>query len=170
MKISLLGYMGSGKSHIARLLSAKLKYQLIDLDQEIERLNHKSVAEIFEEKGELYFRKKEKEALHMILDTEDHIVISVGGGTPVYYDNIQELNAKTKSFYLRSSVPTLTSRLAAEREKRPLIARIPHNDLPEFIGKHLFERNHFYTQAQHAIDTDHKTPEEIVDEILKYLD
>ena len=95
--------------------------------------------------------------------------MSVGGGTPVYYNNMDVLNEKTITIYLRANISTLTERLVKQKEKRPIIARIPDEDLPEFIAKHLFERNVFYNKSQFIIDTDNKSPEVIVEEILAIL-
>lgn len=169
MIISLLGYMGSGKSHISKILSIKTNLPFMDLDKEISESAQLSLPEIFEKKGELYFRKTEKEILEQLLLSKTDGVLSVGGGTPVYYNNMDTLNAQSITFYLRASVGTLAERLKKGKHKRPLIARFDDDELPEFIAKHLFERNPYYHQAQHIIDTDAKTPEEIVDEIWVIL-
>ncbi|WP_417430565.1 shikimate kinase [Halpernia sp.] len=165
MIISLLGYMGSGKTHISKKLSQKINYKLFDLDDEIIKKNQKSIAEIFTEKGEIYFRKQEREILEQILNTSEDIVLSLGGGTPAYYDNMKIINEKSKSIFLRAHISTLTERLLKRKKSRPLIAKIPEQDLPEYIAKHLFERNHFYNQAEFIVSTDYKSAEEIVKEI-----
>lgn len=169
MIISLIGYMGSGKSHISKILSDKINFKLIDLDKEISWRNKLTIPEIFEKKGEIYFRKLERETLEEILATQENIVLSLGGGTPVYYNNMEIINNSSKSVFLRASIPTLTERLSKQKEKRPLIAKISDDDLPEFIAKHLFERNVFYSKAQFSISTDNKTPEDIVSEITEKL-
>ncbi|MGI9652980.1 shikimate kinase [Chryseobacterium sp. RLHN22] len=169
MIISLIGYMGSGKSHISKILSDKINFKLIDLDKEISWRNKLTIPEIFEKKGEIYFRKLERETLEEILATRENIVLSLGGGTPVYYNNMEIINHNSKSIFLRASIPTLVERLSKQKEKRPLIAKITDEDLPEFIAKHLFERNIFYSKAQFSISTDNKTPEDIVKEITEKL-
>ena len=169
MIISLIGYMGCGKSHVSKILSEKINFRLIDLDKEISRRNKLTITEIFEKKGEIYFRKLEREALEEILATEENVVLSLGGGTPVYYNNMEIINHNSRSVFLRASVATLSERLSKQKEKRPLIANIPDEDLPEFIAKHLFERNTFYSKAQFSVITDSRTPEEIVDEITEKL-
>ena len=165
MIISLIGYMGSGKSHISKVLSQKLKLKLLDLDKKISLKNNMTIPEIFEKRGEIYFRKEERAVLEEILTNEKECILSLGGGTPVYYDNIKLIIEKSESVYLRTSVLTLTERLLKQKQKRPLIAKIPDEDLPEFIAKHLFERQAFYGQAKYTVSTDSKTPEEIVAEI-----
>jgi len=169
MIISLVGYMGSGKSHISKILSEKLNFKLIDLDKEISRQNKLTIPEIFEQKGEIYFRKLEREALEEILASEENVILSLGGGTPVYYNNMEIINHNSKSVFLRASVGTLSQRLLKQKEKRPLIANISDENLAEFIAKHLFERNEFYNKAQINVITDSKTPEAIVDEIIEKL-
>ncbi|REC55338.1 shikimate kinase [Chryseobacterium piscium] len=169
MIISLVGYMGSGKSHISKILSDKINFKLIDLDKEISRRNKLTIPEIFEKKGEIYFRKLERETLEEILATQENIVLSLGGGTPVYYNNMEIINNNSASVFLRASICTLAERISKQKEKRPLIAKIADEDLPEFIAKHLFERNVYYSKAQLSINTDQKNPEDIIQEIIEKL-
>lgn len=167
MIISLVGYMGSGKSHISKILSKSLGYELIDLDSEITRKNQRSVAQIFEKKGELYFRKAEREVLEETLARKTNCVLSVGGGTPAYFNNMEVINSNTVSFYLRAPVSLLTERLLRNKQKRPLIAGIADENLSEFVAKHLFERSAYYNMARFTIDTNAKTPENICAEIIE---
>ena len=117
MIITLVGYMGTGKSHISNILSSKLNFKLFDLDQEISNKFELSIAEIFKNHGEIFFRKAEKETLNEILSSEEHLILSVGGGTPVYYDNMERINDKSISIYLRTGVSTLTERLKKNNTK-----------------------------------------------------
>ncbi|MCJ8497081.1 shikimate kinase [Chryseobacterium salipaludis] len=165
MIISLLGYMGSGKSHISKILSQKTNYSCIDLDKEISQRHKLSIAEIFAQRGELFFRRQERLMLEEILETRENCIMSLGGGTPAYYDNMALLKDKTTTVYLRASIATLVSRLSKHKERRPMIARLSDEELPEYIAKHLFERQTFYTQAEYTVITDNKTPEEIAAEI-----
>ncbi|EJL72891.1 shikimate kinase [Chryseobacterium populi] len=169
MIISLVGYMGSGKTHVSKILSEKINFKLIDLDKEISRRNKLTIPEIFEKKGEIYFRKLEREILEEILATQENLILSLGGGTPVYYNNMEIINHNSKSVFLRASVATLSERLSKQKEKRPLIANVPDENLPEFIAKHLFERNEFYSKAQFIVSTDSREPEDIVNEIIEKL-
>lgn len=169
MIISLIGYMGSGKSHISKLLSQKINFKLIDLDQQIILKHQKKISEIFAERGEIFFRKEEKLVLEEVLELNENIVLSLGGGTPAYYNNMELINENSKSVFLQASVGTLTERLLRQKAKRPLIARLSDEELPEFIAKHLFERNNFYSQANFTINTNNKSPEEIVEEIISIL-
>ena len=166
MKIVLVGYMGSGKSTIGKMLAKKLKFGFIDLDDYIESSENSSIPAIFEEKGEIYFRKKEFEHLKDILKDKDDFILSTGGGTPCYGENMNAiLEATSNVFYLKVSINGLMDRLILEKEERPMIANIPNEELPEFIGKHLFERSYFYSKAQHILICDNKGVNIIVDEI-----
>lgn len=166
MKIVLIGYMGSGKSTIGKLLAKKLNINFIDLDNYIEMKLENTISTIFKEKGEIYFRKMEHKFVKELLEKKESFILSTGGGTPCYANNMQQINAKTPNvFYLKVSISGLIDRLASEKEHRPLIKNIANEDLPEFIGKHLFERNMFYLQAKHTITCDEKLPEDITLEI-----
>ncbi|MDO6821003.1 shikimate kinase [Zobellia sp. 1_MG-2023] len=166
MKIVLLGYMGSGKSTIGKLLSKERGLEFIDLDNYIEEAEQMSVPDIFKTKGELYFRKKEYAYLNEVLAQMDNFVLSLGGGTPCYGNNMQAvLDATKNAIYLKVSIAELVNRLLKEKDQRPLIMNIPEDELPEFIGKHLFERSYFYNQTDKVISSDGKNPEEIVAEM-----
>ena len=161
--------MGSGKTLVSKELSILNNFKIFDLDTEISKQNNRSITEIFKEKGEIFFRKTEKEVLEKILSTEKNIILSLGGGTPCYYNNIDSINEKTISVFLKTNVKTLAQRLSLEKDKRPLIQNISNEDLPEFIAKHLFERNPFYNQAKITINTDNLSAREIAEEILTQI-
>ena len=169
MTISLMGYMGSGKTLVSKELSILNNFKIFDLDTEISKQNNRSITEIFKEKGEIFFRKTEKEVLEKILSSEKNIILSLGGGTPCYYNNIDSINEKTISVFLKTNVKNLAQRLSSEKDKRPLIQNISNEDLPEFIAKHLFERNPFYNQAKITINTDNLSAIEIAEEILTQI-
>ena len=161
--------MGSGKTLVSKELSILNNLKIFDLDTEISKQNNSSIAEIFKKKGEIFFRKTEKEVLEKILSTEKNIILSLGGGTPCYYNNIDSINEKTISVFLKTNVKNLAQRLSSEKDKRPLIQNISNEDLPEFIAKHLFERNPFYNQAKITINTDNLSAREIAEEILTQI-
>ena len=161
--------MGSGKTLVSKELNILNNFKIFDLDTEISKQNNRSITEIFKEKGEIFFRKTEKEVLEKILSTEKNIILSLGGGTPCYYNNIDHINEKTISVFLKTNVKTLAQRLSSEKDKRPLIQNISNEDLPEFIAKHLFERNPFYNQAKITINTDNLSAREIAEEILTQI-
>jgi shikimate kinase len=164
--------MGSGKSSIGRKLSKKLEYSLIDLDDYMIEKENATVKEIFEGKGEAYFRKKEEKYLCKLLETKGDIILALGGGTPCFGTNMQYVleTKNAKSFYLKGSVSKLTDKLILKKENRPLIATIEtKEELTEFIEKHLSDREPHYSKSEYVITTDGKTKNESVDEILAFL-
>ena len=164
--------MASGKSTLGKVLAKKLQYGFMDLDDFIEKEEGKSIKNIFEQKGEIYFRKLETTSLKKIIENKDNIVLSLGGGTPCYGNNMSIMLSANhvKSFYLKASLSYLVNRLKTRKSKRPLIAHIESDEeLTEFIGKHLFERAPYYEQANIKISIEGKTKKEIAKEIIKTL-
>lgn len=170
MKIVLIGYMGSGKSTVGKLLAKELKYSFLDLDEVLENRLQSSISDLFQSKGEVFFRKKEHEMLNNVLQENSSFILSTGGGTPCYSGNMESmLQLADAVCYLKVSIPGLVKRLILEKDQRPLIRNIKDEDLPEFIGKHLFERNNYYLKANHVLDCDGKDPMQIVQEIAGLL-
>ena len=170
MKIVLIGYMASGKSTIGKILAKELNLSFIDLDHYISDREQMSIPEIFNQKGEIYFRKIETKCLLEVLEKEQEFILSLGGGTPCYANNMEIiLNSDAASVYLKASIPTITERIRTGKRKRPLVAHLSNEELPEFIGKHLFERQFYYLQSNHSITVDGKQKYEIVDDLLKAL-
>ena len=170
MKIVLLGYMASGKSNIGKKLAKKMNYTLIDLDDFIVEQENMSISAIFSEKGEIYFRTIENKYLKQLLEKKDSFILSLGGGTPCYANNMELIKkANVISIYLQASIKKLTDRLIKKKQKRPLVASLNDNQIFEFVGKHLFERSYYYEQAKHIIKTDSKKRAEIVIEIENLL-
>jgi len=166
MKIVLIGYMGSGKTTVGTLLAKKLKIDFLDLDNYIEDKLKAKIPDIFRDKGEIFFRQKEHEYLKEILESECSLVIATGGGTPCYSNNMDTIVKQTElTFYLKVSIVELTQRLYKEKDHRPLIRHLDENELPEFIGKHLFERSPFYSMASHTILCDARDSHSIAEEI-----
>ena len=163
--------MGSGKTTVGKLLAERSELQFLDLDDFIEKKEKMAIADIFENKGELYFRKKEHRYLTEVLEQQDDFILSVGGGTPCYGNNLEViLNSTDTVFYLKVPIPQLVQRLSEQKAQRPLIRHIPDDELPDFIGKHLFERSGFYNQAHTVIDCGSKEPTLVVEEIFSLLD
>lgn len=169
-KIILLGYMGCGKSTIAKLLANKLNLPYLDLDEIIEKRTNSSVNKLFSEKGELYFRKLEHEIFSELMKNPDRFVLSLGGGTPCYANNHELLKGENVfSIYLSGAIATLYGRLKNENENRPLIANKSEEEMKEFIAKNLFDRSYYYNQAQYKVTIDEKTVGELVAEIEMLL-
>jgi shikimate kinase len=171
-KIVLIGYMGSGKSTVGKELAENIQVPFVDLDCEIESSEKTTISKIFEKKGAIYFRKIEKIILEEIIGRENRCVISLGGGTPCYFDTMAYLNnhKEVQTVYLDVIIPTLIKRLEGEIEQRPILNNInSQNGLAEFIGKHLFERRPFYNQAQLRIRIIDESPKEIAEKIIVQL-
>lgn len=169
MKIILLGYMGSGKSTVAKLLARALQQPYTDLDDYIIAREGMSIKDIFAAKGEVYFRLQESKYLKELLNKNDDAIIALGGGTPCYANNMELIKKEAISFYLKGSIPTLCQRLRSEKEQRPLIASLDNEQLTEFVAKHVFERRNFYEQADRSISIDHKSAEELMEELLDII-
>ena len=170
MKIVLLGYMASGKSSIGKKLAKSLRMNFIDLDDYIIEKEKMSITTIFEQKGEIYFRKIENKYLKKILSKNEDFILSLGGGTPCYADNMEVINKKNIiSIYLQGSISTMVKRLIKKKAKRPLIASLSDDKIPEFVAKHLFERRFYYEQAKMTIKIDDKKKSEVAKEIYKLL-
>lgn len=169
-KLILIGYMGVGKTTTAQLLALKLNKKWVDLDELIEKQTNLSISAIFEQKGEVYFRKLEHETFLQIIESDEQLIISTGGGTPCYANNHLLLNGvNTKSIYLKASIELIFERLNAGKTNRPLVARYSEEELKEFIAKNLFERSYFYNQATYTVNIESKSPEQLADEIIAVL-
>ncbi len=169
-KIILLGYMGCGKSTIANKLSKITQIPFVDLDKRIEEKTNLTINQIFEAKGEIYFRKLERDVFIELLNSPEKIIIGLGGGTPCYANNHELLKgAYVTSIYLKASIETLFERLVFNKSKRPLIADKNDEEMKEFIAKHLFDRSFYYNQAQYKVIVDSKTIDQTVADILAIL-
>jgi shikimate kinase len=145
-KIFLIGYMGSGKTTLGKLLAKKMDLQFLDIDLFIENRYHKSIASIFEERGEADFREIERRVLHEITGFENTI-ISTGGGLPCFFDNMEVMNEVGTTVYLKVSPDELVKRLSAGKNKRPLISGKNPEELRDFIETNLKKREPFYNKA-----------------------
>ena len=172
MKIVLIGYMGSGKSTIGKMLAARLNYPFMDLDQQIELSENLLIPEIFKQKGEIHFRKLENKVLKELLSSSDNFVLATGGGTPCYADSLSFMlnTPDVVVVYLKTTIPVLSGRLFVDKHQRPLVAHLESmEEMINFIGIHLFERSHFYNQAELIVETKEALPEEVVEIILEKL-
>ncbi len=160
--------MGAGKSSIGKKLAVQLGLDYYDLDTELEKDSGYTITETIFNKGELFFRQKEKKKLDELL-ARDNFVLSCGGGTPCYYDNMERINQHSISVYLRYTVAVLYERLEGKQAERPLIAHLEGAQLKEYIGKHLFERGGFYEKAIFTIAGDDKSEDQILTEIISLI-
>lgn len=154
--------MGCGKSYVGRNLAPLLGFDYVDADKFIEEKEGLSIKEIFEQKGEDYFRNQEKKFLEE-LDTEQNLVVSTGGGMPCFFNNMDIMNEKGLTIYLNRNKEKTIWRLLKGQFKRPLIAHLNQEELEIFYDERLALRKPFYEKAQlHVGDAD-------VDEIFEML-
>ena len=150
-RVILIGYMGSGKTTVGKALSKETGMMFYDLDWYIESRMRKSVSQIFAEKGEEGFRKIEYNMLHEVAEFED-VIISCGGGTPCFFDNMDYLNQQGDVVYLKASPETLHKHLLMAKIERPLLKGKSTDELIAYITEHLKQREPFYEKARHILD------------------
>lgn len=162
--IFLWGMSGSGKSTSGKTLAKVLNMPFIDLDKEIEQAEGSTISELFETKGEAYFRELEQKALYNCLNKK--AVIATGGGTPCFFDNAEHMKKSGCCIYLEASPMMLVSRLKNAKTQRPLIAKLgPETALEKYLIQTLEKRRIFYESAhitEPALNFDpRKTAEEL---------
>ena len=150
-RIILIGYMGSGKTTLGKALSKETGLMFYDLDWYIESRMRKTISELFAEKGEEGFRKVEYNMLHEVAEFED-VIISCGGGTPCFFDNMDYLNQQGDVVYLKATPETLYKHLQMARVERPLLKGKSQEELIDYITTHLQEREPYYQQARYQLD------------------
>lgn len=151
LRIILIGYMGSGKTTIGRALSKELNIPFYDLDWYIGSRMRKTVKQIFDEKGENGFRKIEQSMLHEVAEFEN-VILSCGGGTPCFFDNMDYMNAQGETIYLKATPDVLYGHLKMGKSVRPLLLDKTPEEVSLFVRKQLQEREPFYTKAKHTLD------------------
>ncbi len=165
MKIFLIGFMGSGKTHWGKILSRQMNLPYFDLDEVIVASEKKTVQQIFHDKGEEYFRVKEQEVLEALADDHDNVIISTGGGTPCFFNNIDFMKQQGKVIWLNTSIDILLERLLKQKHSRPLIKNISDGDLKAFIIKKLQDRKMYYEQAHVMLHEETVTTESLLKSI-----
>lgn len=143
--------MGVGKTTLGKQLAKSLGYAFVDTDAMVTALEAKAVKDVFAEKGEDYFRRKEQECLHR-LSKRENLVIATGGGIPCFFDNMDWMNTQGLTVYLYMPAEGLYQRLKNEREERPLISAYSADELYDFISTSLHHREPYYMQSQLVFD------------------
>jgi shikimate kinase len=166
--IYLIGFMGSGKSTLGRVLARMLDYSFIDLDHYIEQQERTTIPEIFAQKGEEAFRELERLAIHETAN-KGQTVVATGGGAPCFFDNMAFMNQHGITVYLHITPENLTRRLASAKTHRPLLADKTDAELYAFIQNKLAERKPYYQKAAIVADTDTLSPEETAHKIHRAL-
>jgi len=143
--------MGAGKTTVGKALAKELRMPFYDLDWYIESRMHKTVKAIFDERGEAGFRKIEHNMLHEVAEFED-IIISCGGGTPCFFDNIDYMNRQGETVYLKATPEVLYGHLKMGKTIRPLLLNKTADEVQVFIREQLAQREPYYSRAKHVLD------------------
>ena len=149
IRIFLIGYMGAGKTTLGKAFAREMGLTFVDLDWYIEERFHKSIRQLFTERGEDGFRELEKRMLHEAAEFED-VVISTGGGTPCFLDNMEYMNTMGDTIFLDVDIKVLFRRLKVAKQQRPLLVQKTDEELMAFITENLQKRLPFYTKAKHV--------------------
>lgn len=145
-RIFLVGYMGCGKSTVAKKLANKLGLKVVDLDAEIVKAAGKNIPEIFKSNGEDGFRHIEKSELDNWSEKDD-FVMATGGGTPCFFESMDEMNGCGTSIYLQMTPKALVDRLSESKEERPILKGLSKDKMLEKVTKQLEKREKFYQRA-----------------------
>ena len=169
VRIFLTGYMGAGKTTLGKAFARKLNVPFIDLDWYIEERFHKTVGELFTERGEAGFRELERNMLHEVAEFEN-VVISTGGGAPCFFDNMEFMNETGSTVYLKVSVEELAKRLEICKSTRPVLKGRSGDELVAFIAESLEKRTPHYMKASIVFDAEVMLTETDVHEISEALE
>ena len=151
IRIFLIGYMGAGKTTLGKAFAREMGLTFVDLDWYIEERFHKSIRQLFTERGEDGFRELEKRMLHEVAEFEN-VVVSTGGGTPCFFDNVEYMNTMGDTIFLDVNLQVLFRRLKVAKQQRPLLVQKTDEELMAFITENLQKRLPFYTKAKHVFN------------------
>lgn len=166
MRIFLIGFMGSGKTHWGRQLSKKLNIPFFDLDEQIISYEGSSINDIFETKGEEYFRLLEKDILHIITESHESFVMACGGGTPCFFNNIEYMHQSGTTVWLNTSLNVLAERLLKDKDARPLIKNFSEDQLKAYIIRKFGDRKMYYEQADIIVEEEPVKLDELIAKIF----
>ena len=167
-RIFLIGYMGAGKTSVGKVMAERMSLSFVDLDFYIEGRFHKTISQLFEEKGEDGFREIERKMLREVAMFED-VLVSTGGGAPCFFDNMEFMNQTGTTVYLKVSPEELGKRLEPVKHTRPVLKGRYGDGLVGFIKDGLLKREPYYTQAKVVFDAENMLTENDVVNIAKEL-
>ncbi|MDO4159389.1 MAG: shikimate kinase [Prevotellaceae bacterium] len=150
-RILIVGYMGAGKTTVGKVLAKDLGLQFYDLDWYIEGRMRRTVPQLFAERGEKGFREVERNMLHEVAEFED-VLISCGGGTPCFFDNMDYMNQQGETVYLKATPEVLYAHLKMGKVERPLLKNKTPEEMKVFIKEQLSQRESYYLKAKHVLD------------------
>ncbi|MDR0987842.1 MAG: shikimate kinase [Prevotellaceae bacterium] len=151
IRIFLVGYMGAGKTTLGKALAHALGISFVDLDWYIEERFHQTISELFHIRGEAAFRQTEREMLHEAAEFEN-VIISTGGGTPCFFDNMEFMNRQGQTLFLNVAPEVLFRRLRIAKQQRPILQGKSDEELRTFIDEALAARIDTYRQAHYQFD------------------
>ena len=160
MNIYLIGMPGSGKTTLGKQLAQELNYSFVDMDEEIEKSERKTINEIFAEEGEEEFRDIEQDTLHEIA-TGKNLVVATGGGVPCFFDNMQFINRSGMSIFIDVSAKELHKRIASNTDRPMFLYKTPQEIETELSNK-ITSRLPFYSQAQITVTGDNIQLEDLI--------
>lgn len=152
MKYFLVGYMACGKTRRGKVMAEELGIRFIDLDDYIVAREHRTIAQIFAEDGEVRFRQLETRYLQEICELYEDFVLSTGGGAPCFNDNMAYMNEQGQTIFLNTDIDTIVERLIRGKHKRPMVSQLENGEIREFVNRHIQERLPFYHQARKIIE------------------
>ena len=167
-RIIIIGYMGAGKTTVGRQLGKALNIPFYDLDWYIEGRMRKTVPQLFVERGEEGFRQVERNMLHEVAEFED-VVLSCGGGTPCFFDNIDYINQKGITVFMNASPEIIVKHLNISHNVRPLLQQKQGQELLDHIARHMEERMPYYRKAQYEVNVDTLDTFQKIDQLVDYI-
>lgn len=168
VRIFLTGYMGAGKTTLGKAFARELGLSFVDLDWYIEERFHQTISQLFAERGEDGFRRLERNMLHEVGDFEN-VVVSTGGGTPCFFDNMDYMNAQGQTVFLDVDEETLFRRLRVATAQRPILRGKSETELRAFICEALAKRMPYYAQARYRFDGSRLESPQQIDESVRRL-
>ncbi|MDT8394380.1 MAG: shikimate kinase [Bacteroidales bacterium] len=162
MKIFIIGYMGAGKSTAGKRLSNRLGIPFIDIDEAFEEKFRYSIPRFFDQFGEERFREFEHQCLKEIIHENADAVVSTGGGTPCFFNNLELMQKSGVTIYLKMHPKSLAERLSRSRRLRPVIRDIQQHEMPAFVETQLAGREAYYEQADIIIKGESLDMDELV--------
>lgn len=170
MKLFLVGYMGCGKSSLGKKIAKAMGIRFIDTDAEVESREGATIADIFHYEGEEYFRKSERYIIEELAASDEDMVISTGGGVPLWEDNMEVMNQSGVTLYLKRTAEQIASRLSPHgREKRPKLRGLNDEELVAFMRENMAQREPYYCKATLTIDCTPMSDAELVTMIKEYI-
>jgi shikimate kinase len=171
MKLFLVGYMGCGKSSLGKKIAKAMGIRFIDTDAEVESREGATIADIFHYEGEEYFRKSERYIIEELAASDEDMVISTGGGVPLWEDNMEVMNQSGVTLCLKRTAEQIASRLSPHgREKRPKLRGLNDEELVAFMRENMAQREPYYCKAMLTIDCTPMSDAELVTMIKEYID